>query len=146
MASSREKNRQPKIPTGSYPQEEVVNPRGTEEVPSFSPARTNEPTREAYGIDLMEQVVERGNLLSALHRVEKNKGAAGVDGMEIKSLRSFLMEYWVSLRNQLLQGTYQPSPVRRVEIPKPVGGVRLLSIPTANSYCTPPNKVLELES
>ena len=131
MASSREKHRQPKIPTGSYPQEEVVNPQGTEEVPSFSPARPNGPTREAGCINLMEQLVERTNLLTGLHRVEKNKGAAGVDGMEVKSLRPFLMEHWDRIRNELLQGTYQPSPVRRVEIPKPDGGgVRLLGIPT----------------
>ena len=73
MASSREKHRQPNIPKGSYPREEVVNLRGTEEAPSFSPARPNEPTREANCTNLMEQVVERENLLSALRRVEKNK-------------------------------------------------------------------------
>lgn len=131
MASSSEKQKQPKIPTGSYPREEVVNPRGPQEAPSFSPARPTEPIREAHCIDLMEQVVERGNLLSALHRVEKNKGAAGVDGMEIKSLRPFLMEHWERIRSEILRGTYQPSPVRRVEILKPDGGgVRLLGIPT----------------
>jgi len=130
MASSREKHRQPKIPTGSYLQEEVVNPQGTEEAPSFSPARPTEPIREVSCIELMEQVVERENLLSALRRVEKNKGAAGVDGMEINSLRPFLMEHWRSIRCEILQGTYQPAPVRRVEIPKPDGGVRLLGIPT----------------
>lgn len=130
MASSREKHRQPNIPKGSYPQEEVVNPQGTEEAPSFSPARPEERTREANCIDLMEQVVERENLLSALRRVEKNKGAAGIDGMEIKSLRPFLMENWQRIRSELLYGTYQPLPVRRVEIPKPDGGgKRMLGIP-----------------
>ncbi len=59
MASSREKHRQPNIPKGSYPREEVVNLRGTEEAPSFSPVRPNEPTREANCANLMEQVVER---------------------------------------------------------------------------------------
>ncbi len=96
-----------------------MNPRGTEEAPSFSPARPNEPTREANCTNLMEQVVERENLLSALRRVEKNKGAAGVDGMEIKSLRPFLIDNWTRIRDELLCGTYQPMPVRRVEIPKP---------------------------
>ncbi|MCL6627152.1 MAG: group II intron reverse transcriptase/maturase [Alicyclobacillus shizuokensis] len=81
-------------------------------------------------MNLMEQVVERENMLLALHRVEENKGAAGVDGMEVKSLRPFLKEHWDRIREELLQGTYQPSPVRRVEIPKPDGGVRLLGIPT----------------
>ena len=129
MASSREKHRQPNIPKGSYPREEVVNLRGTEEAPSFSPVRPNEPTREANCANLMEQVVERENLLSALRRVEKNKGAAGVDGMEIKSLRPFLMDNWTRIRDELLRGTYQPMPVRRVEIPKPDGGKRMLGIP-----------------
>jgi RNA-directed DNA polymerase len=69
-------------------------------------------------------------MLMALHRVERNKGAAGVDGMEIKSLRPFLLNNWTYIRNQLLNGTYQPEPVRRVEIPKPDGGIRLLGIPT----------------
>ncbi|MED3923388.1 reverse transcriptase domain-containing protein, partial [Priestia aryabhattai] len=78
----------------------------------------------------MERVISRGNLLSALRRVEKNKGAAGVDGMEIKSLRPYLLDHWPEIRHQLLNGTYQPQPVRRVEIPKPDGGVRLLGIPT----------------
>lgn len=130
MARSRGKHRQQNIPQGSYLQEEMVNPWGTEEVPSFPPAQTREITREAYSNHLMERVVSRGNLLSALHRVEKNKGAAGIDGMEIKSLRPYLLEHWTQIRNQLLNGTYRPQPVRRVEIPKPDGGVRLLGIPT----------------
>lgn len=130
MASSREEQRQPNIPQGSYPQEETVNPWEIEEVPSSSQARTKEPTREVRYDHLMEQVVERNNLLQALYRVEKNKGAAGVDGMAIKSLRPFLMDNWIRIREALLNGTYQPLPVRRVEIPKPDGGMRLLGIPT----------------
>lgn len=130
MASSREELRQPNIPQGSYLQAEMVNPWGTEEAPSSSPARPNEPTREAQFDQLMEQVVARENLLVSLHRVERNKGAAGIDGMGIESLRPFLMQQWPLIREQLLNGTYQPSPVRRVEIPKPDGGVRLLGIPT----------------
>lgn len=131
MASSSEKQRKLKIPLGSSPQKKVVNPREAEEVPSFSPARPNESTREVDCINLMEWIVERRNLLEALHRVEKNKGAAGVDGMEIKYLRQFLMEHWDGIREELLEGTYRPMPVRRVEIPKPDGGgVRLLGIPT----------------
>jgi RNA-directed DNA polymerase len=108
----------------------MVNPWGTEGVPSFPPAQTRKSTREAYSDHLMEQVVSRGNLLSALRRVEKNRGVAGVDGMEIKSLRPFLLDHWPSIRDQLLKGTYRPLPVRRVEIPKPDGGMRLLGIPT----------------
>lgn len=130
MASSREEHRQQNIPQGSYFQEEAVNPWGIEEVPSSSPARAEELTREARYDHLMEQVVERNNLLQALYRVERNKGAAGVDGMAIKSLRSFLVNNWTRIRNELLSGNYQPLPVRRVEIPKPDGGIRLLGIPT----------------
>jgi RNA-directed DNA polymerase len=129
MASSREEQRQPNIPRGNYLREEAVNPQGIEEVPSPSPAQTTKMTREVHTIHLMEQVVERNNLLQALHRVERNKGAAGVDGMATKSLRSFLLNNWSRLREDLLNGTYQPLPVRRVEIPKPDGGKRLLGIP-----------------
>lgn len=130
MASSREEQRQLNIPTGSSLQEEAVNTQGLEEVPSSSPARPNEMTREVRYDHLMEQVVERNNLLQALHRVESNKGASGVDGMAWKSLRSYLLDNWPRFRDELLTGSYQPLPVRRVEIPKPDGGIRLLGIPT----------------
>ena len=79
---------------------------------------------------MMNQILSRENLISALKRVERNKGSHGVDGMTVKSLRSYVSEHWESLRIQLEAGTYEPSPVRRVEIPKPDGGVRLLGIPT----------------
>jgi RNA-directed DNA polymerase len=79
---------------------------------------------------LMERVVERGNLLIALKRVEQNKGAAGVDGMSTVQLRAHLKEHWRSIKRELLCGEYVPQPVRRVEIPKPNGGKRQLGIPT----------------
>lgn len=94
MARSRGRHRQLNIPQGSYLQEEMVNPSGTEEVPSFPPAQTRKLTREADSNYLMERVISRKNLLSALRRAEKNKGAAGVDGMEIKSLRPYLLDHW----------------------------------------------------
>ncbi|WP_207635912.1 group II intron reverse transcriptase/maturase [Desulforamulus hydrothermalis] len=78
----------------------------------------------------MERVVAKDNMFYALHRVESNKGAAGIDGMTIESLRPFLKDHWPEIREQLLNGTYRPKPVRRVEIPKPDGGIRLLGIPT----------------
>jgi len=130
MASSREKQRQQKIPEGNCLQEKAVNTQGTEGVPSISPAQTRATTREENCTHLMEQVVERQNMLSALRRVESNKGASGTDGMTTESLRPFLKEQWPGVREQLLNGTYQPKPVRRVEIPKPDGGIRLLGIPT----------------
>jgi RNA-directed DNA polymerase len=82
-------------------------------------------------MQLMEAVVERGNMLAALHRVERNKGAAGVDGMTVADLRANLKEQWPTVRESLLAGDYAPKPVLRVEIPKPDGkGVRKLGIPT----------------
>lgn len=80
--------------------------------------------------DVMVLVVERANLLAALKRVERNKGGAGVDGMTTKELRGYLVEHWPRLRRELLDGSYQPQPVKRTTIPKPDGGTRELGIPT----------------
>jgi len=81
---------------------------------------------------LMEEICERENLKRALKRVKANKGAPGVDGMTVHALPGFLREHWLSIRATLLNGTYKPQPVRRVEIPKPDGGgVRKLGIPCA---------------
>ena len=79
---------------------------------------------------LMEEVVSRDNVLQAVSRVEKNRGCAGVDGMEVGELRPFLRKHWKQLREELLAGSYKPNSVKRVEIPKPSGGVRKLGIPT----------------
>jgi len=79
---------------------------------------------------LMEEVCERENCKQALKRVKANKGSPGVDGMTVQQLPGFLQQHWSALREQLLSGTYKPQPVRRVEIPKPDGGVRKLGIPT----------------
>jgi RNA-directed DNA polymerase len=79
---------------------------------------------------LMEEVVRKDNILRAVERVVRNRGSAGVDGMRVEELRAHLREHWKTLRDQLLAGSYQPQPVRRVEIPKPDGGVRKLGIPT----------------
>ena len=78
----------------------------------------------------MEAVVERENLKKALAQVKRNKGAAGVDGMTAGELPAYLKEHWPTIRGQLLDGTYKPQPVRRVEIPKASGGMRPLGIPT----------------
>lgn len=79
---------------------------------------------------LMDRILSRENLIEALKRVEKNKGSHGIDGMSVKSLRRHIVDNWDSLCQSLRNGTYKPNPVRRVEIPKPNGGVRLLGIPT----------------
>jgi RNA-directed DNA polymerase len=78
----------------------------------------------------MEEVCERSNCLQALKRVKSNKGSAGIDGMRVGQLPSYLKEHWPAIREQLLSGTYRPQPVKRVEIAKPDGGVRQLGIPT----------------
>ena len=79
---------------------------------------------------LMERIVEGGNLASALKRVRANKGSPGVDGRTVNDLVVDLRNHWSAVREQLLTGRYQPSMVKRVEIPKPDGGVRLLGIPS----------------
>jgi RNA-directed DNA polymerase len=79
---------------------------------------------------LMEEVCERENLKEALRQVKANKGSAGIDRMTVGQLSDYLKQHWPVIREQLLSGTYEPRPVRRVEIPKPGGGVRKLGIPT----------------
>src|ERR1700716_1684616 len=84
----------------------------------------------AIAEQLMEEVCERENCKRALKRVKANKGSAGVDGMTVQQLPEHLKQHWPAIREQLLSGTYKPQPVKRVEIPKPDGGVRKLGIPT----------------
>jgi RNA-directed DNA polymerase len=86
--------------------------------------------RPAVAGPSMEAVVERENLRKALAQVKRTKGAAGIDGMSVGDLPTYLKEHWPAIRVQLLEGTYKPHPVRRVEIPKASGGMRLLGIPT----------------
>jgi RNA-directed DNA polymerase len=83
----------------------------------------------ALAEQLMEEVCDRENLVRAWKRVRRNKGSPGVDGMTIDDARDYLREHWPSIRSQLLDGTYQPQPVKRVEIPQPDGGVRKLGVP-----------------
>jgi RNA-directed DNA polymerase len=79
---------------------------------------------------VMEKVVDRGNLLTALRNVKRNGGSPGGDGMTVKELPEYLEKGWPKIREQLMSGTYEPLPVKRVEIPKPGGGIRQLGIPT----------------
>src|SRR5437588_7771504 len=79
---------------------------------------------------LMEEVCGRENCQQALRRVKANKGSPGIDRMKVAELPGYLKQHWPALREQLLRGTYQPQPVRRVEIAKPDGGMRKLGIPT----------------
>ena len=91
-----------------------------------SPRRDTEST----GSGLLQAVLARENLRQAWKRVKANKGAAGVDGLDIDQTARHLATAWPKIRDQLLQGKYRPSPVRRVTIPKPEGGERELGIPT----------------
>ena len=98
---------------------------GTE---SFAVKR--EAESPASSEQLMEEVCGRKNCQQALARVKRNKGSAGVDGMTVEQLPAYLKQHWPAIREQLLRGTYKPQPVKRVEIPKPDGGMRQLGIPT----------------
>jgi RNA-directed DNA polymerase len=93
-------------------------------------AETCLESRAAQFGPLMEAIVERDNLKRALAQVRRNKGAPGVDAMSVDDLTSHLKDHWPTIRAQLLEGTYRPQPVRRVEIPKASGGKRALGIPT----------------
>src|SRR6516162_2766301 len=91
----------------------------------------SEPERPANTCRIMEEVCEPANLKEALRQVRSNKGSAGVDRMTVDQLGDYLKQHWPAIRDRLLNGTYEPKPVRRVEIPKPdAGGVRKLGIPT----------------
>jgi hypothetical protein len=92
-----------------------------------------ETERPASHEQLMEEVCERENCWQAYKRVKANKGSPGIDGMKVGELSGYLKQHWPSIREQLLRGTYQPQPVRRVEIPKPDGGVRKLGIPRVHA-------------
>jgi RNA-directed DNA polymerase len=88
---------------------------------------------ERSGLDgprVMERIVEARNLRRALKRVQQNRGSPGVDGLTVKALPGYLRDHWPRIREELLAGRYQPSVVRRVGLPKPDGGMRLLGIPT----------------
>jgi RNA-directed DNA polymerase len=93
-------------------------------------ARADAERRMALVGPSMEAVVERGNLKKALAQVRRNKGAPGVDAMSVDELVHHLKDHWPTIRAQMLEGTYRPQPVRRVEIPKASGGKRPLGIPT----------------
>jgi RNA-directed DNA polymerase len=105
-----------------------VKPPSADQRVEQSAARDEGPTDAAGG--LWAQVWQRENLYQALHRVESNRGAPGVDGMTVEELRSYLKTTWPGIRAALDEGRYRPSPVRRVMIPKPDGGERQLGIPT----------------
>ncbi len=103
-----------------------VKPAGMEQSAESFPVRDSEKSDVA----VWEAVFEGENMRTVLKRVGGNKGVAGVDGMEVKDLSGYQNAHWLEVRKALESGKYRPSPVRRVEIPKPDGGVRQLGIPT----------------
>lgn len=110
-------------PKGEFP---TAAEEGTE-----LPVAKREAQSPTQTDSLMEEVCQRDNLWQALKRVQANKGAPGMDGMTVRKLPRYLRRHWPKIRQQLLAGTYRPQPVKRVEIPKPDGGLRKLGIPTA---------------
>ncbi|MCC3377638.1 group II intron reverse transcriptase/maturase, partial [Cohnella sp. REN36] len=126
---SNEEQRQQNIPQGSSRQRNTVKPEGYAGAPSSSSAQVAPSSREASN-DLLERMLGSANLRDAYKRVVQNGGAPGVDGVTVAELQAYLKAHWETVKTELLAGTYRPAPVRRVEIPKPGGGVRLLGIPT----------------
>lgn len=130
MKSSRDEHRRQPSPDRDTPEQtKAVKPLGEARRAEPSPAQ-NKGGSETKGSSVWEQVFKRENLYAALKRIESNGGAPGIDGMTVQELRPWLKEHWLEVRAALDNETYQPSPVRRVEIAKPGGGVRMLGIPT----------------
>jgi RNA-directed DNA polymerase len=112
----------------AYDAERRVKPGGMHREQSLGVVRNSDQPSETE--TLMERMIARENLLAALQRVERNKGAPGPDGMSVGELRPYLRDNWERIKTALLSDAYKPQAVRRVEIPKPDGGVRLLGIPS----------------
>ena len=114
----------------AFPAEDTGEAPRTARGGTESPMAKRTAERPAIGEPLMEVICERENCKQALARVRANRGSPGVDGMTVHELTGYLEQHWPAIRDQLLGGTYLPQPVKRVEIPKPDGGVRKLGIPT----------------
>jgi RNA-directed DNA polymerase len=127
LKSDRRQNIQIELDFPSVPVGETRE-AGREEIES--PLAAHDTESPANTTRWMEEVCERDNLKEALRQVKANKGSAGIDRMTVGQLSDYLKQHWPFIREQLLNGTYEPKPVRRVEIPKPDGGVRKLGIPT----------------
>ena len=96
----------------------------------FGELKEDAPVGHAAAGSLLERVLERGNMLTALQRVMDNKGCAGVDGLRVDALPAYLKEHWLRIRKELRTGSYNPQPVKRNSIPKAGGGKRHLGVPT----------------
>src|SRR5258705_11900214 len=133
LRNGERQNVRPKLDLNPQPTGEARQ-AGREATESFLTA--NEPESPASTNRLMEEVCERENLKAALQRVKANKGSPGVDGMTVIGIKDYLKQHWPAIREQLLNGTYEPKPVRRDTIPKPHGGGGKMGIPTVSANCT----------
>lgn len=131
MRYSTDAQRKQKTSNEGYPAKKRVEPEGMQGVPSASAASKNgRNDGNGYTDNLFERILDRDNLNLAFKQVKANGGSHGVDGMKVDELLPFLKTHGTAIRQAILQGSYTPTPVRRKEIPKPDGGVRLLGIPT----------------
>ena len=115
----------------AFPMRSTGEPECRADEGSEVPVAEHRTESLAMSEQLMEEILERENLKKALKRVQANKGAPGIDGVTVDELLDYLRKHWPTMRVQLLEGTYKPQPVKRVEIPKPNGGTRNLGIPTS---------------
>lgn len=122
--------RQPNIEKSTIAVEIGVHTRREQNGLGSPPASDQGQTSQSKSSIKLDEILSKENMFRALARVEKNKGAPGIDGMETTALRGFLHKEWINIKKQLLAGRYRPKAARRVEIPKPDGGIRLLGIPT----------------
>lgn len=133
MDKSKRLQRKQKTQNRDQVMEVEVELQGKSKAPSNSMVLPNRERVNDEAFDtsrLLEEVLERNNMLLALKRVISNKGSHGVDGMKTDELREHIKKHWETIKAKLLESKYNPSPVRRKEISKPDGGVRLLGIPT----------------
>jgi group II intron reverse transcriptase/maturase len=132
LKDSKESRKEQKTPNGGYPCEvrlETGDITGVQQAETAS-LNGDDGVGMMHTSKLLEAVLERNNMTYAYERVVRNKGSYGIDGMTVDQLKPYIQENWVEIKNQLLTGKYKPVAVRRVEIPKPDGGIRLLGIPT----------------
>lgn len=109
---------------------EGVKPRACEEITAHNLAEDRGDLTKLENQSLLEEILDMGNIAEACRKVISNKGAAGIDGVSVKELNQYMSEHWSSIALRIRERRYRPSAVRRVEIPKPNGGKRLLGIPT----------------
>ena len=123
LRSDKRQNIQGRLDFSSSPAGEACEAK-REETESLS--AVHDPESPASTNRIMEEICERENLKQALQQVKANKGSAGVDGMTIGGITDYLKQHWPVIRDQLLSGTYEPKPVRRVEIPSRTEGCESL--------------------